>query len=274
VNADWNATSGLAEILNKPTIFSGVYGDLTGLPVLFSGDYNDLANKPVVTSQVNADWGAVSGISQILNKPSIFSGNYNDLTNKPVLFSGHFSDLSGTPLLFDGNYNSLTNKPTIPSEYLLPIASATTLGGFKVGTNLAIDSNGVLSASFTVKYSDVTNKPNKNKVLSIATPSIGDNMLILFTDSAIKISSIKGIIQGDANSQVTIQVHTGTDRRLGTPGSRLLTQGAISDYATGTSLTVLDADSTIAANSFVYVTINTTVGNPTMLELIAIYGDV
>jgi hypothetical protein len=34
VNADWNATSGDAQILNKPTLFSGAYNDLTGKPTL------------------------------------------------------------------------------------------------------------------------------------------------------------------------------------------------------------------------------------------------
>ena len=34
VNADWNATSGAAQIINKPA--------------LFSGDYNDLTNKPAI----------------------------------------------------------------------------------------------------------------------------------------------------------------------------------------------------------------------------------
>jgi hypothetical protein len=43
VNADWNATSGDAEILNKPAI---------------------------PAAQVNADWLATSGLAQILNKPS------------------------------------------------------------------------------------------------------------------------------------------------------------------------------------------------------------
>ena len=44
VNADWNALSGKAQILNKPTIPS---------------------------EQVNADWNALSGKAQILNKPTI-----------------------------------------------------------------------------------------------------------------------------------------------------------------------------------------------------------
>jgi hypothetical protein len=42
VKSDWNATSGVAEILNKPTLFSGAYADLTGKPTLFSGSAADL----------------------------------------------------------------------------------------------------------------------------------------------------------------------------------------------------------------------------------------
>ena len=51
--SDWNATSGLAEILNKPTIFSGSYTDLTNKPTLFSGSYTDLTNKPTLVTNIN-----------------------------------------------------------------------------------------------------------------------------------------------------------------------------------------------------------------------------
>ena len=44
-----------------------------------------------------------------------------------------------------GSYNDLTGKPTIPAAYTLPTASASVLGGVKVGTGLTIDENGVLS---------------------------------------------------------------------------------------------------------------------------------
>lgn len=46
VNADWNATEGIAQILNKPTLFSGNYNDLSNKPTLFSGSYTDLTDKP------------------------------------------------------------------------------------------------------------------------------------------------------------------------------------------------------------------------------------
>ena len=53
----------------------------------------------------------------------------------------------------------ILNKPTIPAEYTLPIASPTVLGGFKVGANLSIDGDGVLSAnpgSYTLPTADAT----------------------------------------------------------------------------------------------------------------------
>ncbi len=78
VNSDWNANSGVAQILNKPNLAT----------VATSGSYNDLSNKPTIpAAQVNSDWDASSGVAQILNKPSLAtvatSGSYNDLTDKP-----------------------------------------------------------------------------------------------------------------------------------------------------------------------------------------------
>jgi len=46
-----------------------------------------------------------------------------------------------------GSYNDLTNKPSIPSAYTLPTASATVLGGVKIGSGISIDGTGVISAS-------------------------------------------------------------------------------------------------------------------------------
>ena len=46
--------------------------DETLAPVAKSGNYNDLENKPSIpAAQVNSDWNAKSGVSQILNKPTI-----------------------------------------------------------------------------------------------------------------------------------------------------------------------------------------------------------
>ena len=66
VNSDWNAASGVAQILNKPTITAQVNADwnaTTGVA--------QILNKPTITAQVNADWNATTGVAQILNKPTI-----------------------------------------------------------------------------------------------------------------------------------------------------------------------------------------------------------
>ncbi|HJV18924.1 MAG TPA: hypothetical protein VJ552_03510 [Sediminibacterium sp.] len=66
------------------------------------------------------------------------------IKNKPVLFSGSYTDLANRPTLFSGNYNDLSNKPT---AYNLPVATSSVLGGIKIGNNLSIDANGVVSAT-------------------------------------------------------------------------------------------------------------------------------
>ena len=53
----------------------------------------------------------------------------------------------------------ILNKPSIPSAYTLPIAAAGILGGIKVGANLSIDVDGVLSANaggYTLPTADAT----------------------------------------------------------------------------------------------------------------------
>lgn len=63
-----------------------------------------------------------------------------------------------------GSYNDLKDKPSIPAAYELPVASATALGGVKVGNGLSI-TDGVLSATGggtadSVDWSKIQNKPD------------------------------------------------------------------------------------------------------------------
>lgn len=73
VNSDWNATSGKAQILNKPTLFSGSYNDLTNKPTIptvptkvsaFTNDVSYIKDAPIDTKQyVRQDgaWVVASG---------------------------------------------------------------------------------------------------------------------------------------------------------------------------------------------------------------------
>ncbi|WP_233867051.1 hypothetical protein [Paraburkholderia adhaesiva] len=128
LNADWNATGGPAQILNRPNLAkvatSGQYGDLTGTPpapanadwdatsglaqilhrpnlakVATSGSYDDLTDVPEIpAAQINADWDAASGPARILNRPDLAAvattGQYSDLTGEPVFTTPPQFDVS------------------------------------------------------------------------------------------------------------------------------------------------------------------------------------
>ena len=102
VNSDWNASSGVQQILNKPTLAtvatSGSYSDLSNTPnlatVATTGSYNDLSNTPSLATVAT-------------------SGDYTDLSNKPDL-SHYVEDTDLASVATSGSYNDLSDKPTIP----------------------------------------------------------------------------------------------------------------------------------------------------------------
>jgi len=122
VNSDWNAASGLAQILNKPTIPTLTSqltndsafitsADIPPIPTVTSELTNDSGFITIsdVPPQVNSDWNAVSGVSEILNKPTIPDAQVNsdwnaasgvaEILNKPTALppSGTAGgDLQGT----------------------------------------------------------------------------------------------------------------------------------------------------------------------------------
>ena len=140
VNSDWNAASGVAQILNKPSLAT----------VATSGSYDDLTDKPTIPSaQVNSDWNSDSGVSKILNKPNLAT----------VATTGDYSDLSGTPNLAtvatSGSYDDLTDKPTIPAAQVQADygqTDNTKIDYIKNKPNLA-------TVATSGNYNDLTNKP-------------------------------------------------------------------------------------------------------------------
>ena len=151
VNADWNATSGAAQIMNKPTIptvptnvsaFTNdanyiTAADVPAIPTNVSTFTNDanyitLAQVP---AQVNADWNATSGAAQIMNKPTIptvptnvsaftnDAGYITSYTEQQILsISNDTIYLTGgsfvkLPAGFSGSYNDLIDVPENVSTF-------------------------------------------------------------------------------------------------------------------------------------------------------------
>lgn len=87
VNSDWNSSSGVSQILNKPNLAtvatSGSYNDLSDKPTIPTiptipdslSDLSDDSTHRLVTDTEKTTW----------NNKSDFSGSYNDLTNKPTI---------------------------------------------------------------------------------------------------------------------------------------------------------------------------------------------
>lgn len=107
VNADWNASSGDAQIMNKPSI---------------------------PAAQVQTDWNAVAGMGVLLNKPTISGSNTGDASGHSALALIDSQTFTGTPsaptpvartnttrlattafVLGEGNSLCLTNNATTSS---------------------------------------------------------------------------------------------------------------------------------------------------------------
>lgn len=164
VNSDWNAASGVAQILNKPNLAT----------VATSGSYNDLSNKPTIpAAQVNSDWNASSGVSAILNKPNLAtvatSGSYNDLSNKPSIpaaqVNSDWNAASGVAQILNkpslaavatsGAYSDLSGTPTIPAAANNGVLTITQNGTSK-GTFSANQSGNNTIALTDTTYSQIS----------------------------------------------------------------------------------------------------------------------
>lgn len=185
------------------------WSTITGKPsfatVATSGNYNDLSNKPTIptklpTPNVLTFTGAVTGTwdgsaAKTVNIPSGSSYTLplaSNSTRGGIKLSS--STQGGTPngitttsgrtyaVQVNSNEQAVVNVPWTDTKYTLPTASASTLGGVKVGSGLSI-SNGVLSTSggdvkiyeTTINFDDIiTNSrtemtsSERNEVLNIS----------------------------------------------------------------------------------------------------------
>ena len=246
------------------------WSTITGKPsfatVATSGNYNDLSNKPTIptklpTPNVLTFTGAVTGTwdgsaAKTVNIPSGSSYTLplaSNSTRGGIKLSS--STQGGTPngitttsgrtyaVQVNSNEQAVVNVPWTDTKYSLPTASATTLGGVKVGSGLAI-SNGVLSAtgggeadsvawgnvtgkpswigSSKPSYSwpEITSKPTLVKQVEPGTPSTDWQSAyvpldVTYSDTSIshKIISLPMASPASSNSQGRAGLITGVDKK-------------------------------------------------------------
>lgn len=112
-----------------------------------------------------------------------------------------------------GSYNDLSDKPTIPTAYNLPIASASQLGGIKIGVGLEITQDGTLnvtiesgggSGSYTLPVATKTTLGGVKQGNTVTISS--DGILEINIDKLVssfpvadfnKLGIVKGVVDGN-----------------------------------------------------------------------------
>lgn len=214
------------------------WSTITGKPsfatVATSGNYNDLSNKPTIptklpTPNVLTFTGAVTGTwdgsaAKTVNIPSGSSYTLplaSNSTRGGIKLSS--STQGGTPngitttsgrtyaVQVNSSEQAVVNVPWTDTKYTLPTASATTLGGVKVGSGLAI-SNGVLSATDTKNTAGATNSSDRLYLIGAtsqgANPQTYSKNGVYIEDDGI-LMSLQGFEGGAITSTAAIYAANG-----------------------------------------------------------------
>ena len=174
VNSDWNAESGVAEILNKPTIPTEL-DDLSDVNI----------NNPYQTDVLSYDESSskwinhpvsltVEGLSNVaLSTP--FAGEVLKISSTSS--SGtvwrsskvNYSEINNTPTLAtvatSGDYDDLTNKPTIPDPQVNSDWNASS------GVAEILNKPTLATVATSGSYNDLTDKPVEPTSISVTASS-------------------------------------------------------------------------------------------------------
>ena len=252
-----------------------------------NSNFTELYDAIDAVQQVNSDWSATSGVTEILNKPDLFSGSYTDLSNiptfadvattgsyvdlsdqphlssvaisgsyadlsnKPALFSGSYSDLTNKPTLFSGSYADLTNKPTIPNNttQLINGNGWITLSSLTWANILTKPSFSTVATSGS--YADLTNKPIIPLAYSLPTASTSTLGGVKVDGTTILITD--GVISSVGGGGGTA-LPTDAAGYLKNNGTGTLSWGTLATVATSGSYTDLTSKPSLFSGAYADLT--------------------
>ena len=198
VNADWDATTGDAQILNKPTI---------------------------PAAQVNSDWDSTSGVSEILNKPTLVEniGDLGDVT-ETALTAGQLLYYNGAgwinktvvggsavaSVIWTGN-TTTSNIGTYPTSYTSAkyssAATVTPAGSFSILYNSTLNSLQVsglstgTSIAFTAKFG--VTPAVVNDFIDVRLRAFFSNSPV-FADTTNNASQLSSSLPVDVETEVVV----------------------------------------------------------------------
>ena len=218
VQSDWNATTGLAVILNKPTLAT----------VATSGSYNDLSNKPTIPTVNNATLTIQKNGTTVKTFTANASSNVTANITVPTAVSELTNDAGYVTSL---GFDDLTSHPTTLSGYGITDA-VSNVSYNSTSKKIQKTINGTTSDVVTLStvatsgsYNDLSNKPTiptvNNGTLNL---KVGDTVAQSFTANATGTTNIA--FEGSGSTTVTgdstnkkITISTPTLATVATSGS-------------------------------------------------------
>lgn len=255
-------TSDIANKQDKLTAGTGISIEGNIISATSTGgtsDYTELTNKPQINNieltgnKTLSDLGIQPAGTYLTEVPAEYVTE-TELNSKGYLTTvpdGYAKTEDLATVATTGSYEDLTEKPTIPSEYTLPTASTTVLGGVKVdGTTVTI-ADGVITAHATgeggtTDYSVLTNKPQINGVELTGNKSLtdlgiqaaGSYATTTQLDAKADVADLDNYLTiDDAIGSYATKEEVATKADSSTLNNYVTTESANQTYATKTELT-------------------------------------
>jgi hypothetical protein len=132
-----------------------------------------------------------------------------------------------------GEYDDLTNKPSIPSAYTLPTATASVLGGVKIGSGISIDGNGVISASAGYTLPNATTSTLGGVIVGTGLSVAGGTVSVSYGSSSSTACVGNDARLSDARTPLS-HTHSASDLTSGTVAAARLPLPTLTQSLNGT----------------------------------------
>ena len=228
---NWNANTGGASILNKPTLFSGAYADLSGLPRLTSGTVTSVAALTIGTTGTDI----TSSVANETTTPTItLNIPTASITNRGLLSATDWSTFNSKGDMTLAGVQTVTGSKTF-SNTIVGSINGNAATATKLATPVTINGTS-FDGSANISFS--TNTAN---ALTYNNGGAGDASGNTFNGSAAKTISYNSI--GAAPTIGSSSITT-----LGTIATGTWNASTITVAKGGTGATTLTANGVIVGN--------------------------